>query len=105
MSRRGSDQRSAEAQRYRAWYKTEAWQRIRLAAFVRDHGICHLCHNLIIGRYDGDHVIPHKGDRSLFFNLDNVKPAHPVCHASVKQSEERTGKAKPAIGVDGWPVA
>jgi 5-methylcytosine-specific restriction enzyme A len=97
------DRRSPRAASYRHLYKTEAWQIIRRRAFVRDGGICHICHKLIIGRYDGDHVIAHNGDHALFFSVDNVKPAHPTCHASAKQSEERTGYSK-AMGEDGWPT-
>ena len=52
-----------------------------------------------------DHVIPHKGNEALFFDAGNLSSLCKACHDRHKQSEERTGKAKPVIGLDGWPVA
>ena len=44
-----------------------------------------------------------KADPSTFF----AGPFQSLCkphHDSAKQSEERTGRARPVIGTDGWPV-
>lgn len=50
-----------------------------------------------------DHIKPHKGDAFLFWN-GPFQSLCKHCHDRHKQSEERTGKAKPIIGLDGWPV-
>ena len=51
-----------------------------------------------------DHVVPHKGNEALFYASDNLSSLCKHCHDRHKQSEERTGKTKPIIGLDGWPV-
>ena len=50
-----------------------------------------------------DHIIAHKGDEELFFNLENTQTLCKGCHDSAKQSEEIHGHSK-KIGSDGWPV-
>jgi 5-methylcytosine-specific restriction protein A len=50
-----------------------------------------------------DHDPPHKGDENIFWN-GRLRSLCKHCHDSHKQSEERTGKRKPAIGLDGWPL-
>lgn len=37
-----------------------------------------------------DHIIPHRGDRSLFWNRANWQPLCTRCHNSVKQRIERS---------------
>lgn len=51
-----------------------------------------------------DHVKPHKGDEALFWNTGNLQSLCKACHDRHKQSEDRTGRAKPVIGLDGWPI-
>lgn len=97
------DRRSPEAAAYRALYRTKAWQSLRVRAFARDMGVCAICKRLIIGRFDADHIQPHKGDRLLFFNLANVQVLHPSCHAATKQQQEVRGFSS-QIGEDGWPT-
>jgi 5-methylcytosine-specific restriction endonuclease McrA len=50
-----------------------------------------------------DHVIPHKGNRALFFDPRNLQTLCKEHHDGVKQSWEKRGT--PEIGLDGWPVA
>ena len=50
-----------------------------------------------------DHIHPHKGDPALFYGGPFQSLCKP-CHDRHKQAEERTGKAKPIIGLDGWPA-
>lgn len=52
-----------------------------------------------------DHIKPHKGDQSLFWDVSNWRALCAPHHNSVKQSEERTGKAVLVTGLDGWPIA
>ena len=51
-----------------------------------------------------DHIKPHKGDLDLFWNPDNWQALCKQHHDSHKQSIEKGGKGKPAIGADGWPI-
>jgi 5-methylcytosine-specific restriction endonuclease McrA len=50
-----------------------------------------------------DHVRPHKGDEVLFFDGNNLQSLCASCHNRHKQREER-GNARPAIGIDGYPL-
>ena len=50
-----------------------------------------------------DHIKPHKGDESLFFDFDNTQSLCASHHNSAKQSEERLGYST-EIGLDGYPV-
>lgn len=36
-----------------------------------------------------DHIVPHRGDRELFWRKSNWQPLCTSCHSSVKQREER----------------
>ncbi|MEP7453300.1 HNH endonuclease signature motif containing protein [Phyllobacterium sp. SB3] len=36
-----------------------------------------------------DHIIPHRGDKSLFWHRTNWQPLCAPCHNSVKQRQER----------------
>lgn len=53
-----------------------------------------------------DHIKPHKGDIELFFDINNVQTLGAVpCHNSDKQRIEKGGRARPKIGIDGWPLS
>lgn len=102
MARR--DNRSAEAEAYRRWYKTARWQKLR-AHQLNTEPLCLYCRQA--GRITEarvcDHVEPHKGDELKFWSGPFQSLCKP-CHDRDKQSEERTGRAKVTIGTDGWPV-
>lgn len=86
-----SDRRSEEASAYRHLYKSRAWRDLRTKIFVRDLGICGICGKIIVGRYDVDHKIPHKGNLMLFWDEANLQVLHPSCHAQAKQQDEARG--------------
>jgi 5-methylcytosine-specific restriction endonuclease McrA len=52
---------------------------------------------------DVDHVIPHKGDRELFWNRENWQALCGPCHDQEKRLLEM-GKLVMQTGVDGWPT-
>lgn len=84
-------------------YRTARWKRKRDLQLKR----CPLC---VYCQQQGrttlatvvDHVIPHRGDRHLFWQgeLQSLCVEH---HSSSKQSEERRGYAR-AVGIDGVPI-
>lgn len=87
-------------------YKTARWQRLRWSTLVRDDFTCQMCGRVgAAPELVADHRKPHRGDEGLFWNADNLWTlcANP-CHNRHKQSEEKGGKPKPAISLDGWPV-
>jgi len=51
-----------------------------------------------------DHVIPHRGDRDLFWNGETQSLCAP-CHDAIKQSEERGSDAYSSItDAQGFPL-
>lgn len=101
---RTKDQRSAAAAQYRQWYKGKEWQAIRRRRFaVEPH--CRFCaaSGQISRAASCDHIKPHRGDRSLFFDFNNTQSLCRRCHDSTKQKQERRGYSD-EIGSDGLPV-
>ena len=50
-----------------------------------------------------DHIKPHRGDPGLLRDVDNLQPLCTTCHASVKQSQEVTGRIR-GCRSDGTPL-
>lgn len=118
--RRAYDQRrgSASDRGYGA-----AWQKAR-ASFLADpaNAFCVKCRqrgllNPGTMRMDGsietnpgriglvvDHIIPHRGDQTLFWDRSNWQPLCHDHHDIVKQREEQGGAEKGAVDVNGRPV-
>lgn len=90
---------------YRKLYKTARWARMR-ATHLRDHPLCAFCWRAWRRETLAevlDHITPHKGDLTLFYDRDNVQSLCKRCHDSVKQREER-GFAPAHFGVDGYSL-
>ncbi|WCT75023.1 HNH endonuclease [Sphingomonas naphthae] len=89
------DRKRNEFHPWRAWYKTPLWRALRMATFTRDLFTCTMC-----GRIEGDtsklvadHDTPHRGDRGVFFDPNNLKTlcASP-CHSKHKQRLEQAAE-------------
>lgn len=80
------------------------WQTVR-RHFLRANPLCVMCAQQ--GRVEAasvvDHIRPHEGDPSKFWDAENMQALCKRCHDSHKQRQER-GTYRPAIGVDGWPI-
>lgn len=77
---------------WRRWYKTSEWQGLRRECLLSALFTCARCG--VVGQSSdlvADHVIPHRGERDLFFDLNNLQCLCVTCHNRVKQSEERRG--------------
>lgn len=57
------------------------WQKARVG-FLRLHPLCAQCERdgLVTEANEVDHIIPHKGDRALFWNRDNWQSLCKPCH-------------------------
>jgi 5-methylcytosine-specific restriction endonuclease McrA len=82
-------------QPWRKWYSTAAWRSLRIETFKRDGFTCQMegC-----GRIEGrshmlvcDHREPHRGDKQLFWDRENLQTLCKPCHDSRKQKLERGG--------------
>lgn len=105
--------RSAEAQQYRKLYADPRWcgaHGIRRQAFIRDLYTCQRCGCIVLegNRHHpraavANHKKSHKGDPTLFFDLDNVETVCKQDHDTRIQREEARGYT---IGCDeaGRPV-
>lgn len=75
---------------WRKWYNTRQWRDLRWSVLVDELFTCRLC-----GR-DGDspvmvadHIKPHRGNRVMFFDRNNLQCLCKQCHDRDKQKEER----------------
>jgi 5-methylcytosine-specific restriction endonuclease McrA len=68
---------------------TYAWQKAS-KAFILANPLCAMCERQ--GRVTAtalvDHIEPHRGDMTLFWDKSNWQPLCTTCHSSVKQREE-----------------
>jgi 5-methylcytosine-specific restriction protein A len=85
----------AAAQPWRAWYKTAEWKRLRQAVLLRDKWTCQRTGVLCIGKGNApdapvvNHKTPHRGNRALFFDINNLELVTKQVHDGLIQSEER----------------
>ena len=78
---------------WRSWYGHAQWKRnIKPACLARDP-LCKLQITPLCKQHGGDgtkvahHIKDHRGDRLLFFNLDNVQGVCRACHDALKHQE------------------
>lgn len=80
------------AKPWRHLYNSKAWHRLRTKQLMAEP-LCVYCQAL--GRVTAaqvvDHKTPHKGDRDLFHDPDNLQSLCKRCHDSTKQRLEKTG--------------
>ena len=99
-----ADRRSAEARSYRHWYWTAQWRAIAKAQ-LRDEPLCRYCAKAgkVTPATVCDHVVPHKGDIGLFWNIENLQSLCSQHHNGSKAMEEARGYSN-EISLDGWPI-
>jgi len=92
------------ARPWRRLYSTKGWHRLRTAQ-LRDNPLCRLCADLghTTPATVVDHIQPHKGNESLFYDAANLQSLCKRCHDSAKKSQELTGRL-PGCDVNGGPL-
>lgn len=95
----------AVRQRPHAWvYATRAWQRLRLEQ-LRTEPLCRYCTELglTVAATEVDHIRPHRGDRDLAFDPENLQSLCKPCHDRHAQAKD---KGLPVAGCDanGYPL-
>jgi 5-methylcytosine-specific restriction endonuclease McrA len=81
-------------QPWRKWYKTARWQALRLQVLGRDQWTCQQTGVLLVGKYPAgnspvaDHKTPHRGDKKLFWDIDNIQAVSKEYHDREKQRLE-----------------
>jgi 5-methylcytosine-specific restriction protein A len=84
---------------WRKWYNTKRWLDMRQARLKLSKWRCEQTGALLIGRVHEpnspvlDHIIPHRGDPDLFWDVDNVQIVAKAWHDKEKQKQELAGLA------------
>ena len=84
-----------QAQPWRQWYGTQRWKDLRRAVWLRDAYTCQKTVAVCVGRYPApnspaaDHIIPHRGDPALFWDINNLQTVSKEYHDREKQKAER----------------
>lgn len=98
------DQRTEESKKWRKLYGTAQWIKGR-AWFLRNNPLCVFCEEE--GRAEPatvvDHIKPHKGDKTLFYDVSNWQGLCAPHHDKTKQAMEKN-EERIATGIDGWPI-
>ena len=86
-------ERSIEAETWKQWYSSRKWRSYRLR-FLAKHPLCVECekNGIITMSTEVDHIIPHKGDISLFWDPNNHQSLCKPCHSTKTVSEGAFGK-------------
>ena len=71
------------------WYKTKRWGAMR-ADQLRREPLCREClaHGKVEAATECDHIVPHKGDRNLFFDPKNLQSLCKKCHSAKTVTED-----------------
>lgn len=95
------DKRRYREQPWRKLYQTKEWYQLRWAVLVRDQFTCQICGTIEgdTSKLVGDHIIPHEGDRALFFSERNVRCLCKTCHDTVKQREDKARSRSYGFGL------
>ena len=80
------------------------WRKAR-RIFLLSNPLCIICHE--DGKVERatvvDHIEPHRGNHTLFWDQANWQPLCKHCHDSIKAREEARGYSD-ECGLDGWPI-
>ena len=81
-----------------------SWRQAR-RIFLQKHPVCVFClaRGIVEPAEIVDHIKPHKGDESLFWDQANWQALCKVCHDGAKQRLEKTGHL-PGSDVQGMPL-
>lgn len=90
---------------WRHLYNTKAWKALRLEQLSRQP-LCCYCQQQgkVTAATVADHINPHKGDESLFFDGGNLQSLCKTCHDSAKQKAEKHGITEIGSDTAGSPL-
>jgi 5-methylcytosine-specific restriction enzyme A len=94
----------SEYKSYHALYMTAAWRARRLWQLQREP-CCKMClelnHSFVLAN-TADHIIPHKGNKQLFWDKANLQS---LCetHHNEKTKQEQGGPVRKPLDIEGWP--
>ena len=73
--------------------------------FLSKHPLCVTCRDIgrIVAAEVVDHIIPHRGDRKLFWDRSNWQSLCSRCHNGLKQRQEPEGIMGASVLIAGQP--
>lgn len=76
---------------WRNWYSLARWKRLRMETLTRDRFTCSMCGKLQgdTSKLVADHIKPHRGNPTLFWDRENLTTLCAPCHAGPKQRQEQ----------------
>ncbi|MDO9529271.1 MAG: HNH endonuclease signature motif containing protein [Syntrophales bacterium] len=77
----------------RKLYRSSRWRKLR-RRFQQENPLCEECKKVgrLIEATVVDHIIPHKGDEMLFWDIDNLQALCKPCHDRKTAAEGRWGE-------------
>lgn len=100
------DAKRRDEKPYRGWYKLKRWQVIRDVQLAKQP-LCERCiakvPSVITPATVCHHTIKHDGDPVIFW-AGPFASSCKDCHDVDEQRVEHGGRARQAVGDDGWPV-
>lgn len=91
---------------WKSWYSSRKWRAIRERLLTRSP-YCIYCLKRD-GRVEAatvaDHIIPHKGNKELFWDENNLQSLCKQCHDSDKAREESGSRVMIRFDASGYPV-
>lgn len=94
-SRQVRDKRYSPDATVRSWYKSARWETLRQQVFIRDNYTCQQTGMILTsGKHRPNsavahHKIPHHGDETLFWDINNIEAVSKEWHDSEAQALER----------------
>lgn len=67
-----------KSQEWHELYNSERWRQMR-REFLKRYPFCFICGR---GATIADHIVPHRGDASLFYDMENLQPMCVKCHSA-----------------------
>ena len=97
--------RAGSAERGYGW----RWRKAR-EGFLRHHPLCKMCQAVGVVRAatDVDHIVPHRGDKTIFWDSSNWQPLCHGCHSSKTARKDggfnNRSTSAASLSVRGWGV-
>lgn len=84
---------------------TTAWEKAS-AAFLKAHPWCAYCaeRRVVTKATLVDHIVPHRGDKDLFWKRSNWASCCAACHDGAKKAAERGGTIMRGCDENGNPL-
>ena len=80
--------------KYHVLYNSTQWKKMRIA-MLNQHYLCQICHDngVIVPAKDVDHIVAHRGNEELFYDMSNLQCLCHQCHSIKTQQETKQDNA------------